>query len=170
MPISRIGARTRVRRAAAPLAAFALCLAAAAATPATAAAPVAAADPVTVSLLLTGPGGTVFDGEVTTTGHTVTPATGGAHLCDGTNLDANPAAGATPTAALDDAADENGFDWDGVWYASFEDYLVTSVAGQAQTADFFYLLSVNGAPTSVGGCQLLLDEGDEVAYTWTEVS
>ncbi|TDC20764.1 DUF4430 domain-containing protein [Streptomyces sp. 8K308] len=129
----------------------------------------AAADPVTVSLTLTGPAGTIFDGEVTTTGHTVTPLTGGARLCDGTNLGANPAPGATPTAALDDAANANGFDWDGVWYASFEDYLVTSIDGFSQDADHFYEISVNGVATLVGGCQHLLDEGDEVAFTWTEI-
>ncbi len=128
-----------------------------------------AAAPVTVDLTLTGPDGVLFDGEVTTTGHTVTPPTGGAHPCDGTNNGANPAAGATPTAALDDAADEHGFDWDGIWYASFEDYLVTEIAGYAQTADHFYLIEVNGTATPVGGCQFLVGNGDEVAFTWTEV-
>ncbi|WP_129842478.1 DUF4430 domain-containing protein [Streptomyces sp. RFCAC02] len=131
--------------------------------------PAAAADPVTVTLTVTASDGVVFDGEVTTTGHTVTPATGAAHLCDGTNAGANPTAGATPTAALDDAADGAGFDWDGVWYASFDDYLVTSIDGRPQDADHFYLLTVNGAEATVGGCQLLLDEGDEVAFTWTEI-
>ncbi|MDT0341109.1 DUF4430 domain-containing protein [Streptomyces litchfieldiae] len=157
---------TLTRRAATALTAAvtaALALAGGTATPA------AAADPVTVSLTLTGPSGLIFDGEVTTTGHTVTPVSGGAHLCDGTNNGANPTAGATPTAALDDAADDNGFDWAGVWYSSFEDYLVTTIDGYSQDADHFYEISVNGTPTPVGGCQFLLAEGDEVAFTWTEI-
>ncbi|MGW0982974.1 DUF4430 domain-containing protein [Streptomyces xiamenensis] len=129
----------------------------------------AAADPVTVQLTVTGPAGTVFSDEVTTTGHTVTPLTGGAHLCDGTNLGANPEPGATPTAALDDAAQQNGFSWDGVWYASFDDYLVTQIDGITQTADEFWLISVNGTATPVGGCQFLVSDGDEVAFTWTEI-
>ncbi|TDC64417.1 DUF4430 domain-containing protein [Streptomyces hainanensis] len=160
---------TRRRRVLAIAATAGLAGALAAAPSATAASGArAAAAPVTVNLTLTGPAGVIFDGDVTTDGHTVSPLTGGARLCDGTNLGANPAPGATPTAALDDAADANGFDWDGVWYASFEDYLVTSIDGFTQDADHFYEISVNGVATLVGGCQYVLDEGDEVAFTWTE--
>lgn len=160
---------TRARRVLAVAATAGLAALAAIPSATAAAGARAAADPVTVSVTLTGPAGVIFDGEVTTTGHVVTPLTGGARLCDGTNLGANPAAGATPTAALDDAADAGGFDWDGVWYASFQDYLVTSIDGFTQDADHFYEISVNGAATLVGGCQQLLDEGDEVAFTWTEI-
>ncbi|MEO3751066.1 DUF4430 domain-containing protein [Streptomyces sp. B6B3] len=158
--------RTSLRRAATAAAAG---LALAAAAPTATAAPTVTAAPVTVGLTLTGPDGVLFAGEVTTTGHTVTPLTGDAHPCDGTNNGANPTAGATPTAALDDAADQHGLDWDGVWYASFEDYLVTEIDGHAQTADFFYLIEVNGTATPVGGCQFLVEEGDEVAFTWTGI-
>ncbi|WP_438363723.1 DUF4430 domain-containing protein [Streptomyces marincola] len=154
------------RRAAVTTAAALAVLAAAA--PATAA-PATAAAPVTVNLTLTGPNGVIYDDAISTDGHTVSPLTGGDHLCDGTNGGANPAPGATPTAALDDAAAADGFDWDGVWYASFDDYLVTEIDGYSQNADFFYLITVNGAPTPVGGCQFLLEEGDDVAFTWTEV-
>ncbi|RBM23862.1 DUF4430 domain-containing protein [Streptomyces sp. PT12] len=157
---------TRTRRAATALAAAAT---AGLAFTAFAVTPAAAADPVTVTLTLTGPSGVIFDDEVTTTGHTVTPVTGGNHPCDGTNNGANPTAGATPTAALDDAADDNNFDWAGVWYSSFDDYLVTTIDGYSQDADHFYEISVNGTPTPVGGCQFLLEEGDEVAFTWTEI-
>lgn len=136
----------------------------------TAASPTAtAAAPVTVTLTVTGPSGVVYDDEVTTTGHVVSPLTGGDHLCDGTNGGANEDPGATPTAALDDAADDGGFDWDGDWYASFDDYLITEIDGISQTAEDFWLISVNGTATPVGGCQFLLEEDDEVAFTWTEI-
>ncbi|KAB8161324.1 DUF4430 domain-containing protein [Streptomyces sp. 3MP-14] len=130
---------------------------------------VSAAAPITVSLTVTGPDGVLFDGDVSTDGHVVNPATGGAQLCDGTNNGANPSPGATPTGALDDAAAEHGFAWDGVWYPSFDDYLVTTIDGQSQTADDFWLISVNGTATPVGGCQFQLDAGDQVDFAWTPI-
>lgn len=137
---------------------------------ATAAGPALAAnEPVTVTLTITGPDSTLYNDEISTTGHTVSPVTGGDQICDGTNNGANPTAGATPTAALDDAASQEGFTWDGVWYASFDDYLVTDIDGDIQTADAFWEISVNGTVTPVGGCQFLLAEGDEIAFTWTEM-
>ncbi|MDT0266471.1 DUF4430 domain-containing protein [Streptomyces sp. DSM 44915] len=130
---------------------------------------VAAAAPITVGLTVTGPAGVIIDTDITTDGHTVSPATGGAQLCDSTNNGANATPGATPTAALDDAATLHGFDWDGVWYPSFDDYLVTTIDGQSQTADDFWLISVNGTATAVGGCQHQLSAGDQVDFTWTPV-
>ncbi|GAA3884251.1 DUF4430 domain-containing protein [Streptomyces sedi] len=130
---------------------------------------VSAAAEIAVSLTVTGPDGVLFDGDVSTDGHVVSPATGGAQLCDGTNNGANATPGATPTAALDDAATANGFDWDGVWYTSFDDYLVTTIDGQSQTADDFWLISVNGTATPVGGCQFQLSAGDQVDFAWTPI-
>ncbi|MDF4251886.1 DUF4430 domain-containing protein [Streptomyces sp. WMMB303] len=125
--------------------------------------------PVTVQLTVTGPSGTIFDGDISTTGHDVTTASGGTHTCDGTNNDANPSPVATPTAALDDAAGQEGFTWDGTWYASFDDYFVTTIAGSAGGADAYWNISVNGTSTPVGGCQFAVAAGDEVAFTWTEL-
>ncbi|OEV07972.1 DUF4430 domain-containing protein [Streptomyces nanshensis] len=122
---------------------------------------------VTVHLTVTGPDGAVYDKDLKTTGHTVSAATGGEHKCDGTNNGANSSAGATPTAALDDAAQAADFTWDGTWYASYEDYFVTTIDGDAQTADAYWNISVNGEATSVGGCQHKLSAGDDVAFTWT---
>ncbi|WP_234313883.1 DUF4430 domain-containing protein [Streptomyces sp. NBRC 109706] len=130
---------------------------------------VQAAAPVTVNFTVTGPNGVIFDDEITTDGHTVNPPSGGAHVCDGTNNGANPTPGATPTAALDDAATLGGFDWDGVWYASFDDYLVTTIDGHTQTADDFWLIEVNGVATPVGGCQFRIAAGDQVDFTWTPI-
>lgn len=138
--------------------------------PATAGAqPAKAAAPISVHLTVTGPDGAVYDKELETTGHTVTTASGGSHKCDGTNNGANPSAGATPTAALDDAAEEEGFSWDGTWYASFEDFFVTAIDGDTQTAEAYWNISVNGTAISVGGCQHKLSAGDDVAFTWTEM-
>lgn len=159
---------TLTRRAAVLTAALGLALTAAAPT-ATAGTAGAQAAPITVRLTVTGATSTVFNGQISTTGHDVTTAGGGTHTCDGTNGGANPGPGATPTAALDDAARTGGFTWDGDWYASFDDYLVTRIAADTQTADAYWNISVNGVPTSVGGCQHRLQPGDNVAFTWTEL-
>ena len=65
--------------------------------------PAASALPVTVNLRVEGPDKTVFDGPVTTDGHSVTTDKGGTHECDGTNNGAYPEPGPTATGALDDA-------------------------------------------------------------------
>lgn len=156
---------TLARRTAVAVAVTGLTVAAASAASAGTAASAAVSDPVTVTLTVTGPGDTVIhDAEVTTGGKVVSPLTAAPELCDGTNLGANDQPGATPTTALDDSA----LDWDGVWYASFEDYLVTTIDGIEQTGSEFWLISVNGEATPVGGCQFIVEEGDEVSFSWTD--
>lgn len=130
----------------------------------TAAAPDAA---VQVDLTVQGPNGVLFAGQVTTSGHDVTTATGGTHRCDGTNGGAYPSAVPTPTAALDDAARAQNFTWDGAWYASFDDFSVDTIKGVTGGSSAYWNISVNGAPTPVGGCQFKLNAGDDVAFTWT---
>lgn len=124
---------------------------------------------VTVRLAVQGPNGTVFSGPVMTTGHDVTTASGGTHKCDGTNNGAYPTPGPTPTAALDDAAKAHGFTWDGVWYPSFDDYLVTTIAGYSGSSTAYWNISVNGTSIPVGGCQFRIKAGDKVAFTWTNL-
>ncbi|EST37337.1 hypothetical protein N566_13595 [Streptomycetaceae bacterium MP113-05] len=148
----------------------ALCLAVGGAqTAAAAPGPAAAAadTPITVDLTVQGPDGAVFDGPISTTGHEVTTASGGTHPCDGTNNGMNPGPGATPTAALDDAADQEGFTWDGPWYASFDDYFVSTVDGHTGGSGAYWNISVNGTSTPAGGCQFRIEPGDDVAFTWT---
>lgn len=123
--------------------------------------------PVKVSLTVQGPNGLLFKGKIKTKGHDVTTATGGTHTCDGTNGAANPTAVPTPTAALDDAARKRHFTWDGTWYASFDDFSVDTIKQVSGGGVAYWNISVNGTPTSVGGCQFKLKAGDKVAFTWT---
>ncbi|MGW7353403.1 DUF4430 domain-containing protein [Streptomyces sp. NPDC054784] len=169
--MNRPTTRRLVRRAGLFTAALALVLGSSAtASAAVTAAPAApAAAPITVNLTVQGPDSAVFDGTVSTTGHDVTTASGGTHPCDGTNNGANPSPGPTPTAALDDASTAEGFDWDGTWYASFEDYFVSTVDGHTGGAEAYWNISVNGTSTPVGGCQFRIEAGDDVAFTWTEL-
>ncbi|MFJ7204379.1 DUF4430 domain-containing protein [Streptomyces sp. NPDC098789] len=123
--------------------------------------------PVLVRLTVQGPDGNLFKGLVLTKGHEVTTATGGTHKCDGTNGAQNPSPVPTPTAALDDAARQRHFGWDGTWYASFDDFSVDTVKNVSGGGTAYWNISVNGASTPVGGCQFKIKTGDEVAFTWT---
>ena len=66
-----------------------------------------------VNLRIEGAEKTIFEGTVLTRGHNVTTLSGGTHICDGTNNDANPTPGPTCTSALDNAAKKHNFKFDG---------------------------------------------------------
>ena len=134
----------------------------------------ASAAPVKVNLRVEGTGSTVFEGAVTTDGKTVTTAAGGAHKCDGTNDDTPNTPGGTPTTALDDASIANGFTWDGSYSSSFDDFLVERIAtdgvvGAPFTGNFWDLI-VNRVPAQTGGCQIRLNDGDQVLLEWQDGS
>ncbi|KNB53767.1 DUF4430 domain-containing protein [Streptomyces caatingaensis] len=149
------------------VAAAALGLALTAAPMASAAGKAAAPAPITVNLTVKGSNGVVFSGDIKTTGHNVTTASGGTHKCDSTNNKANPTPGATPTAALDDAAKVKGFTWDATWYAQYDDFFVNRIAKDTGNDSYYWNIAVNGKSTEVGGCQYQLKAGDKVAFTWT---
>jgi hypothetical protein len=128
------------------------------------AAPAAAADPVSVNLRVEGQSQTIFDGPVTTDGHQITTPSAGTHPCDGTNNGAHPSPVPTATAALDDGARLNNFTWDADWFPSFNDFIVTRVAGDAATSSQFWGYAVNFAFAQVGGCQMRVHQGDEVLW------
>ncbi|MFK0224635.1 DUF4430 domain-containing protein [Streptomyces sp. NPDC090303] len=158
---------TLLRRAAVTTAALGLALTTA---PAVAQAGTTAAftnAPVRVTVTVQGPDGLLFQKKIFTWGHDVTTAAGGTHQCDGTNGSAHATKVPTPTAALDHAAKRNGFTWDGTWYASFDDYAVETVKGVSGGGSAYWSISVNGTPTPVGGCQFEIENGDQVAFTWT---
>jgi Fibronectin type III domain len=134
------------------------------------AAPAAAADPVSINLRVEGQNQTIFDGPVTTDGHHITTPSGGPHPCDGTNNGAHPSPGPTATAALDDGARLNNFTWDGDWFPSFNDFLVTRVAGEAETSSQFWYFAVNFKLGSAGGCQTRVNQGDEVVWIFDAFS
>ncbi|MFJ6145090.1 DUF4430 domain-containing protein [Streptomyces anulatus] len=123
--------------------------------------------PVRVTVSVQGPDGLLFQKKIFTWGHDVTTATGGTHKCDGTNGSAHATKVPTPTAALDHAAKRNGFTWDGTWYASFDDFSVDTVKGVSGGSSAYWSIAVNGVPTPVGGCQFEIENGDQVAFTWT---
>jgi hypothetical protein len=131
----------------------------------------ASAAPVSVNLRVEGASSTIFDGPVTTDGHTITTASsGGAQPCDGTNAGAFPSAVPTATAALDDGARLNGFTWDADWFSSFSDFSVKEVAGEAATTTQFWGLVVNFQFSQTGGCTTKVNNGDEVLWVFDAFS
>ena len=135
-----------------------------------AAGPLATSIPQLVKVRVEGETKTLFEGVVLTRGHNVTSASGGTHRCDGTNLNANPKPGATCTGALDDAAKKAKFEWDGTFNTQFDDYFISSIAGQSQTSTQFWGLLLNFQFTPVGGCQQQVKTGDEVLWAFDAFS
>jgi hypothetical protein len=133
-------------------------------------APAAVADPVSVNLRVEGQSRTIFDGPVTTDGHQITTASGGMHPCDGTNAGAHPAPVPTATAALDDGARLNGFPWDADWFDSFQDFIVKRVADESATSSQFWGYAVNFRFAQKGGCQMRVNQGDEVLWIFDAFS
>jgi hypothetical protein len=134
------------------------------------AAPGAAAAPVSVNLRVEGASTTIFDGPVTTDGHTITTDSGGTHRCDGTNAGAFPSPVPTATAALDDGARLNDLTWDADWFDSFEDFIVKRVAGESATSSQFWGYAVNFKFAEKGGCQMQVNQGDEVLWIFDAFS
>jgi hypothetical protein len=133
--------------------------------------PTAGAAPVSVNLRVEGASSTIFDGPITTDGHTITTASsGGPQPCDGTNAGAFPSAVPTATAALDDGARLNGFTWDADWFSSFSDFSVKEVAGEAANTTQFWGLVVNFRFSQTGGCTTKVNNGDEVLWVFDAFS
>ena len=132
----------------------------------------ALATPISVNLRIEGRTSTLFDAPVTTDGHDVTTAKGGTHHCDGTNGGANPTPGPTPTAALDDAARQNGFVIDGD-YGNFgiDDFFLDRIAGDTLDPNSqFWSLWINFASSDLGGCQKRIFQGQDVLWGYADFS
>ncbi|HSS34179.1 MAG TPA: hypothetical protein VLL27_12945 [Solirubrobacterales bacterium] len=90
--------------------------------------------------------------------------------CDGINeLDpGNVLPKVTPTLASVEAMSSIGEGFDGQWYEGYGDYFITRWGPDSQdtVAGAYWGILVNEIYTSVGGCQLQLDENDEVLWIW----
>lgn len=86
--------------------------------------------------------------------------------CDGTNLNANPTPGNTPTASLDVAARLKGFTFDGTYSTTFDDYFITRIGPDKQTSTEFWGVLVNYQLTLVGGCQFQTKTNDQILWAF----
>ena len=135
-----------------------------------AAAPALAA-PVSVNLRVEGRTQTIFDGPVTTDGHDVGTPSGGTHTCDGTSGSSPEPAGPTATSALDDAARQAGFTFDGEYDSGFEDFLFTRIAQDTRDeSSEFWSLWIAFDFSDEGGCQKRVNQGDDVLWALTPFS
>jgi Domain of unknown function (DUF4430) len=129
----------------------------------------AIAAPTAVDVRIEGKASTLFFDSVTTDGKQITTASGGTHPCDGSTASPPIGPGPTPNSALDDAAIKGGFTWDGSWFGT--DFFASQIAGEAETPpNEFWGVFVNGAMLDVGGCQHILQPGDEVLWAYDAFS
>ena len=119
-----------------------------------------------VPLRVEGEHGTIFEGRVSAGPRNVTTASGGTHLCDGTNDGANPLPGGTDTTALDKASSSCGFTYDGTYDASFQDYFITSIGDTTQTSTQFWGLLSNLVFTARRGCQTEVSSNAETLWAF----
>jgi len=129
----------------------------------------AVAAPTAVDVRIEGKASTIFFDSVITDGKPITTATGGTHPCDGSTASPPIGPGPTPNSALDDAALEGGFSWDGAWFGT--DFFASQIAGESETPpNEFWGVFVNGTMLDVGGCQHILKAGDEVLWAYDAFS
>jgi hypothetical protein len=117
---------------------------------------------VKVNVRVEGKDRTLLERNVNTLAHDVTADSTGPHRCDGTNGGANPAPAPTVTGAFDDAAARAGVAWQGSWNQSFEDFLINTVGPDSATSSQFWGTALNFRDTDAGGCQVQVQEGDQV--------
>jgi hypothetical protein len=150
-----------------------------AATVALAAAAPALAAPITLNVRVEGPSSTIFEGPVTTDVHQVNAPDSSTGVvaprdCDGVHngSPANPNGYASPaptaTSTLDDAAKQNGFTWDGTWYASLGDILVNNIGPEPPASGTYWTFFDNWkSDPNNGGCADQVRGGDDLVWaTW----
>ena len=124
-----------------------------------------------VNVRVEGTAATLFEGDVSASAGKLTSNIGedrSSHLCNvAANGGGGPAA-ATPNRALQ-AASENALGdrlapLSFEWYASFTDFLVGSVGGEAPSGDNYWELSINWKVAELGGCGIALKKGDQVLW------
>ncbi|MDQ3936290.1 MAG: hypothetical protein M3340_16855 [Actinomycetota bacterium] len=117
---------------------------------------------VKVNVRVEGPHTTLLERNVDTFVHPVTGDSTGPHKCDGTNAGASNTPGPTLTGAFDDAARKAGVSWEGSWNQSFEDFLIDRVGPDRATSTQFWGTVLDFKDTEAGGCQVKVEQGDQV--------
>ncbi|KAF2994975.1 hypothetical protein E8E13_003496 [Curvularia kusanoi] len=110
--------------------------------------------------------GTLFEGCIASGPRSITTPSGGTHLCDGTNNNANPSPGATLSTQIDEAAFEYGFTYDGSYSSQFQDFFITRIGASTQTSSQFWGVLVDEVFTPRGGCQSQYNNGQRGLWTY----
>ena len=125
-----------------------------------------AAQAVKVNVRVEGKSRTLLERNVDTFPHPVTADQSGPQKCDGTNNGASTTPGPTLTGAFDDAAKKEALSWAGTWNASFEDFLIDRVGPDSATSSQFWGTALNFRDTEAGGCQVKVEQGDQVLIAY----
>jgi len=133
--------------------------------------PLAGAAPTQVNVRIEGKAETIFEGPILTDVHRVKASSDSKwRRCDGASVSvpANKVPSVVPTSAGSDAMRIAGLDFDGQWYAQYEDYFLKRWGpdGQSVGESEYWGVLVNNVFTAVGGCQYRLDGGDEVLWLY----
>lgn len=110
--------------------------------------------------------GTIFEGCIVAGPREITTPSGGTHLCDGTNNNANAQPGTTITDQLDAAARMYGFSYDGSFSGAYNDYFITSIGASTQSGDVYWGVLNDEAYTSGGGCQSEVFSGQRSLWAY----
>lgn len=110
--------------------------------------------------------GNVFDGCIVSGPRNITTPSGGTHLCDGTNNNANPAPGSTFTTNIASAGMLEGFGFDGTYSNQFQDFFISSISTTGSTGSQFWGVLRNRVFTARGGCQEQNRPGDEALWAF----
>jgi hypothetical protein len=92
----------------------------------------------------------------------------GSHKCDGTNGGASKKPGPTLLGAFDTAMLRGHIGWEGQYFASFEDFTIDRVGPDEADVEggHFWGQALNYKDTEVGGCQLKVENGDDVLVAY----
>jgi hypothetical protein len=133
----------------------------------------AQAAPTELTVRIEGKEKTLFEGPILTDGHAVQASSDTEpRICDGTNNNAHPSPGPTPTASSVDAMELVGLSFGAKWFAGFDDYFIERWGPDDEDlgAGQFWGILVNGVLTPVGGCQWADQAGDEVLWVYDAFS
>lgn len=110
--------------------------------------------------------GNVFDGCIISGPRNITTPSGGTHICDGTNNNANPFPGSTFTTTIDSSGRQEGFGFDGTYSNQFQDFFISSISQTTQTGNQFWGVLRNRVFTARGGCQEQSSPADEALWAF----
>jgi hypothetical protein len=139
-----------------------------AASVALAAAAPSLAAPVTVNLRIEGASQTLYEGPITTDARNITTTSGGQHDCNGQNQGASNPIGGTPTTAAYDGAVANNLAFDALWFGTTSgDFFINQIGPDRMADDFSgptWNWWTNYQYGMTGGCQVVLNTGDDVLW------
>ncbi|TVY64352.1 hypothetical protein LSUE1_G007094 [Lachnellula suecica] len=120
----------------------------------------------TFNLRIEGATDTIYEGPILTGPQDITTASGGTHLCNGLNNGANSSPSGTGITAIASAGSLCGFDFDGTFSSSFDDFFIERIGSTAQTSNEYWGILLNYAFTPTGGCETEPGNGNSLLWAF----